>query len=571
MLFVYFLLVHIVLLLPAYGFLRKYKILNDASLLQLIVSYIATIIVFAIMGFLLYVANVPEIVLRVGLWVTIITGVLFFVQQKAWRPLLQHRFVLSLLFVMSLLPTIIIGLGVNSSNNTFIPDPEYKKGNNYTVLSVKVLNFAHTPANDNYIPYRQAQFFVNHSDPEKDSFINEWGVSFFQRTLLMGSVVSSFFTLLDDNPPIAYTWDGSSLDPDVTYAKFQIIAHVLNALFILPGFLLLKTLFNKKTALLSCLLLCASHFYLYNAIFSWPKSFTAFFVLTSLIFLLGERKYHIAIAGVIAGIGYFVHDLAIVFIATSFVFLLLKKQFKPALIYLATATPFPIIWGFISSVLYHRPSTFIYYPFSLDGLPQEATKSKLIPTFFSTNPLHIIRLKIDGALWLMSPYQLIFEAHQNFLNRLWAVGIYTIPGSLGIGLMALAPYSLLKKWKMIKWEIWFFALFPVLVILFLFGDPKVLGSLHFSEPIIVLIVGGIVHATLQLKKLYARLLLSAFVVNFAYFVFFVFYSYNFGTLLHTPSNYLSIVALVCIAVYIMIVFFGLITNKNSSVRKFVGA
>jgi len=219
-----------------------------------------------------------------------------------WRDFIaNYRFIISCLMAASIFSLLFISLPFNAAK-TVVPDPQPMAGRNYSSFNVKVLNVAHTQANDNYVPYRQAQFFINRSDPAKDSFIGEWGVTFFERTPLMGAVTANYFNLLGDRPPIDYTWSAKSSDPDHTYKKFQILAQILNSLLLIPGFFLLNRLFNRKTAYISVLFLIPSAYFLYNSFFTWPKSLVSFFVLTSWLLLLEKRPRLTILAGMVSGI-----------------------------------------------------------------------------------------------------------------------------------------------------------------------------------------------------------------------------------------------------------------------------
>lgn len=573
MLILYFFFVHFLLLIPAFGFLKYLKIFNNSLLKQVCLAYFCGIIFLGLTGAMLYGLNVSEIVIRSLLWGVAFIGTILFIKTRAWQDLLKNRLILIIFLLMSLLPTLILSLSSGTANQKFFPDPEYISTNNYKVLNVKVLNFAHTQANDNYIPYRQAQFFVNNSDPAKDSFISEWGVNFFQRTVLMGSVVSSFFTLFNDDPPIAYTWSAVGQDQDFTYAKFQIIAHILNSVLILPVFLLAARLFNNKTALITALFIGSSHFYLSNSIFSWPKSLTAFFILFSIILVFENKFSSTLLAGLSGGIAYMTHDLAIIFILTALFHMFLKKRYRDVLLYMVGSLPFPILWTYISSIIYHRQSTFIYYPFSINGLPQENNKHTIIKDFFHTNIFKILKIKWEGLFRLATPYQLLVaEQGKDWSTRLWAVGIYTIPGSLGLGLLPVGVYALVRGYKKIRWEVWLYMLFPVLLILLIFGDPTILGSLHFSQSIVALTTATIIYILLGFKKYVSQLIISGLSINIMYSIFFVVYSYNFeiGRWFSNISDICNMFTIIFIYVFLLWILCNVLLKWNGPVAHLIG-
>ncbi len=322
---IYFFLVHFVLLIPGYALVYATKLLRDKPAIELCLAYVVSIVTLAGLAITGYAFDIPYHGLSWICWILIAFGVYYFIKQKLYLKLRRHLFPLLALGATSIFSLAFINLPLTGSWAQ-IPDPEYREGSNYETFSVKVLNVAQTVANDNYIPYRQAQFIVNRSDPAKDSFIDEWGVHFFQRTPLMGATTAQFFTLLGDTPPITYTWSADGSDPDRTYEKFQVIAHIMNALFVLPAFFILTKLFNRRTAQAALLFIVPSSFFLYNAFFSWPKSLVAFFILLSWLLLFEKRLRYVAIAGAVSGLAYLAHDLAILYIGASVVLLLYWRR-----------------------------------------------------------------------------------------------------------------------------------------------------------------------------------------------------------------------------------------------------
>jgi len=323
----YLIFINVSLLLPGYVIVKKTKYLSKNPGIEISFAYLVTIVFFAFLATVTYAVNIRAGISRVICWLVLLACAYIFMRQHYYKDLWKLRFPLICLVLMTLVSSAFVGLTFNSKY-TFVPDPVAQSNRNYHVLSVKVLNISQTQANDNYIPYRQAQFFINHSNPAKDSFIQEWGVNFFQRTPLMGAVTANYFNLFHEKVPIDYTWSKTSNDVDHTYVQFQLISNVLNALFIIPAYFLLIKLFNKKTALITCLFLVVSQFFLYNATFSWPKSLVAFFVLLSWLLLLEKKMNYTVLAGIASGVAYLTHDLAILYIGASVLLLLFNKRFR---------------------------------------------------------------------------------------------------------------------------------------------------------------------------------------------------------------------------------------------------
>lgn len=515
--------IHVTLLVPGYVIIKKTRLLASKPGIELVFGYLVTILLFGALAVFGYALGFSLTLSRIVCWLIILWSFGLLIYKRYYIALWEFRFPLICLVAMSLLSTAFVGLTFGGKY-TILPDPMAEQGRNYHVLNVKILNIAQTQANDNYIPYRQAQFMINRSDPGKDSFIGEWGVTFFQRTPLMGAVTASYFNLLNEKPPIAYTWSRDGLDPHHTYLQFQLIAHVLNALFIVPAFFLLKKLFNKKTALLACLFLVPSQFFLYNAVFSWPKSLVAFFVLVTWLLLLENKLRYTVLAGTASGVAYLTHDLAVLYLGTSVLLLLWHRRIKDTAIFLGLSAVFAIPWLLASTIFYHKASSFILYPISTVGIPQPEQKQQLIHQFFQTSPLRLIFIRIENFVYLFTPYQLFTsEGGQDASRRIWALGLFSIPGSIGFGLLIPVFIATVKRLRGVAF--WILVVGPVVFSTIVIGWPKGLGSLHFAEAVVVLLTGLSVYYLSKQKKVIWLLL--AYAANSVQLLFFVTYSYGF--------------------------------------------
>lgn len=524
----YFLFVQLSLLLPGYVLFQKLKLFKRTPGLQLCMAYVVSLALFAFFAAINYGFNIPPEITRFASYIILAGSLFLFIKDRYYRPLFAHRFPLICLLAVNILSLSFISLSFNAPRE-IVPDPQPISENNYSVADVKVLNVAQTRANDNYVPYRQAQFFVNRSDPARDSFIGEWGVTFFQRTPLMGAVVAHYFNLLNDKPPIAYIWSANAPDPSHTFLKFQLIAQILNGIFILPAFFILSQLFNRKTAAITCLFLATSQFFVYNSFFSWPKSLVAFFVLTAWLLLLQRSPLYTVLAGIVSGIAYLTHDLTSLYIATSLVYLGFSRRFRDMFLYVVPAMICAAPWMWLTSIRYHKPSSFIYYPFSVNGIPPADKSDVVMRQFFDTSPFTIILIRLKSLLYMLSPYQLIFsEGGQELGRRFWALGLYSIPGALGIGLLIPAYASLIALFKK-YWQILILILMPVIFFALVTGwaltEVDSEGAFHFAQAAIVLWSGLAIYWLLKLK--WRWLVMVAYCLNALQFGFFLLYSYRF--------------------------------------------
>lgn len=541
----YLIFVNITLLLPGYVFVRKLGYFKTRPGLGLILGYLLTIVFMAVLAAADYALRLSPTLTRAFEWLVIVSSLVVFIKERYYRDLWELRFPIICMMSLSLISLIFISLPF-SSKFTFYPDPQPLPTSNYKVLDVKVLNIAQTQANDNSIPYRQAQFFINRSNPAQDSFISEWGVGFFQRTPLMGSLTANYFNLLGDKPPIDLVWSNTSHDVNHTFLKFQVIASVLNALFIIPAFFLLTKLFKKKTAIVSCLFFVSSQYFIYNNFFSWPKSFVAFFILFSWLLLLEEDTRLTILAGAVSGIAYLTHDLAVLYIGASFLLLLVNKRFKETFLFGVSAFAFALPWLFLTSVHYRKTSSFILYPISLYGIPQPTDGKLVVDQFMHASPFRILMIRASNLAYMFSPFQLFTsEGGQTVARRLWGLGLYSITGATGLGLMIPLALGALKKLRDLSF--WVLALTPVLMATLVIGWPKGLAALHFAEAVVVLLSGlGVWYLVSLKQKIW---LLVAFLINSLQLVFFVTYSFGF----HIATWLTSLTGLIHVGSLLLIV------------------
>lgn len=544
----YFFWVNLTLVVPGYVLIKRSKFLDKNPGLQLCLAYTLSIVCYAILATITYVLKIDPIFTRVITWAVILVSIFLFIRDGLLSDFIaKYKFPLACLLAASLFSLLFISLPF-SAPRTFVPDPQPEPGRNYSAFNVKVLNVAHTQANDNYVPYRQAQFFINRSDPAKDSFIGEWGVDFFVRTPLMGAVTANYFNLLGDKPPIDYSWSSTSTDPGHTYQKFQVLAQILNSLLVIPGFYLISKLFSKRTAYMSLLFIIPSIYFMYNEFFSWPKSLVAFFILTSWILLLEKKPKYTFLAGVISGVAYLTHDLAVLYVGASFIYLLVGKRFRELLLFTGPVIILALPWMITASIIYNKTSNFVYYPISTQGIPQAADRAQTIHQFLHTSPLRLLKIRIDNIVYLLSPYQLVSsEGGQAISNRLWALSLYSIPGALGLGLIIPAFAGVFRR--LLSWTGTIFVLVPVLLSTIIIGWPKGLGALHFAEAVVMLIIGLAVYFLDSLRnKIW---LLIAFLVNVIQLVYFIGFSYKFAV-----GNWLSSLSALISLTFMVVILLG---------------
>lgn len=564
---IFFIFVQISLLIPSYAVVRQIKIIYKNDAVLICSTYVLSLIVFSGLSIVSYVLKLDNSFSYILGWVYIIFGIITFILKKYYLEITKFIKPLTALMALSLVSVLFVGLNFSAKLN-YIPDPEPASNTNYNVLNVKILNIAHTNANDNYIPYRQSQFITNRLGIKNNSFIDEWGVHFFQRTPLMGAVSSFYYDLFLSKPPVDYLWRSTAVDPSNTYLQFQIIASILNSLLLLPAYYLIKKLFNSKVAFVSLLFLVTSHFFLYNAVYTWPKSLVAFFILFSWYLLLEDKLKFTVMAGIVSAAAYLTHDLAFLYIAASLLMLLYKRRFKDILIVLGITIAAALPWLYTSSVLYKKSSTFYLYPFSVDNIPQPSKQQEIMNKFYRTSVWSLLMIRVRTLTYLLTPYSLLDIKPLALANRLWGVGVYSITGALGLGIVIPSIIGLIKKIRQYPVSIIIFT--PILLLALIFGwsYPGSVGAIHFAQPIVVVLVGCGAWYLLQLKTRFW--LPVAFFVNLAYTIYFIIYCYDYAVdgWLTTPKSVASLIGITVMFIIIssMIVWYTK-QNKNIDLSK----
>ena len=562
---VYFFFIHITLLVFGYSFVARFNIFAKHPGIQLSLGYMLSIAFISSLALLYYLFNIPPELVQGIFWITFTFAIVTILLNDFYKELARQWFVLTAFVLMSGLSLCVTAFSLPPENFAFFPDPEQREDRNYTTLSTKVQNLAHTRANDHYIPYRQAQFFVNKSDPGTDSFIDEWGVHFFQRTPLLGATTAGYFLSINDRPPVDYTWAQSSVDPDHTYAKFQSLAQVMNSIFVIPAFFLIRRLFNKNTAIVSTLFFVTSPFFLYNSFFTWPKTLVAFFIILSWLLLLSSKhRSYTIVAAAASGLAYLTHDLAVLYIGATVILLLLLRRFVDVAIIGLGSSLFALPWMLTASLIYHKASSFIYYPISTKDIPQPSQYKEIVQTFLSTSPLKLIGIRLESLFYLLTPYQLIvLENSNSFATRLWAVGIYSIPGSVGLGLFAPMLIGIYKFFS--NWKIWILWLTPVILSVLVIGWPRGLGSFHFAEASIVILtslaVAGLYKSSLT-KWLYV-----AFTLHIIHLLYVVTFTYNFSLQLVTLKDLASALVITFVIAACSITLYMTIASRQKFVSR----
>ena len=226
-------------------------------------------------------------------------------------------------------------------------------------------------------------------------------------------------------------------------------------------------------------------------------------------------------------------------------------------------------WLFISSILYRRPSSFIYYPLSIYDIPQPSQKRQIVTEFLNTSPLKILWIRISNFLYIVSPYQLFTsEGGQNVARRTWALGLYSVPGAIGFGL--IVPTIIGAFRRLGKADFWILTIVPILLSTVVIGWPKGLAALHFAQASVVLLVGLGAALLVSLKnKIW---ILLAFIANIAQLIYFILYSYGFKEeeWMRSPQDITCLIIMIIIISLTGIILFYVSRNSKNNLTRLLG-
>jgi len=206
------------------------------------------------------------------------------------------------------------------------------------VLSTRIQAITGPLPCDNALPHVVAEFLLRDISFKAERPIMP-GQEVTNRPFLMSFVVVPFRAAFDA-PPLHYgrlgrfqyvgtDWpDISPLLSDDTYSQFLAIAMLLNATLIV-GVLWVLSLARLPPSIvaLAVAAFMTSHFVLNQTLFTWPKSFCAYWVIAALMAVWRPRAVSpfatmrlpdAAIAGACLGVAYWCHPLALVFAASLF-------------------------------------------------------------------------------------------------------------------------------------------------------------------------------------------------------------------------------------------------------------
>lgn len=452
---------------------------------RIALSFFVTIPGYSLAVLLGALFSAPWYVLAVADFSLVAVSLVFFVRRRLYRGLMHADllgieatlivFVFSLLFVA--LPFQTASLSV----------------------SMKIQSFVHTADPDNYLPYRVAQFVVNHLDPRRQEFLADWTIA--DRTPLMGLAAAFFLQVYHVNVPSGILWTLPTVVQGNSYQFFQIIGSFLNSLIMLGAYTFLKEEFNRKTGAVTTVLLLLNSFVLLNISYTWPKNLAAYFVLISYYLLLKRRPFWSGFAGALAFLS---HPIGAMYLLGAFAYAIHKKVGR-AFLFSSTVTTLP--W-FLWSLLVVGIPRFLYYPFFLSSHVAAVNQPGQVVEEFLRTPLWLVFWnRMVTAYDILAPSLLStpVDSGASAVNVLAQTTIFTLAGALGLPMFLFCYYGFAKSFRALGKELTCFVIVPFLVFLAEIGgafDPTWLSAWHALQPLVPILLGlGVASFINRLKPL----------------------------------------------------------------------
>jgi hypothetical protein len=186
---------------------------------------------------------------------------------------------------------------------------------------------------DNVIPAFVAEYIVRNIPFAMERPIAP-GQEVANRPILMSLVYVPFRAAVGEQTPTIYplprfdyvgtSWpDASANLTDFNFRQFLVIGIILNGLAVLAFLALLETLGVRRPLTVAILVALTSLYVIIQTIFTWPKSFAAFFIVTAWLAL--RDRGPVALVAALMGAAYWGHPYALAFAASAGLYIVLSS------------------------------------------------------------------------------------------------------------------------------------------------------------------------------------------------------------------------------------------------------
>jgi hypothetical protein len=228
---------------------------------------------------------------------------------------------------------------------------------------------------DSRIPFHVVQLVAHGTAP-----YSELGASYFSpynfssRGPLAGIANAPLVLLAGGKPPTTMPEQAWSPFDAQGFMAFRLAAMAFSCTALLSLWTLTRRLAGARAAQLAVLLAATTPFLLHETWFTWPKLLAASMVLLAAVSLIDGRPLR---AGLLVGIGYLVHPMALLS-APALLLLALwpligarlrRPQLKPALLVLLGIGAFAVLWRLVNGDHYQQDGFLDYLTEAGPGVP----------------------------------------------------------------------------------------------------------------------------------------------------------------------------------------------------------
>lgn len=309
------------------------------------------------------------------------------------------------------------------------------------ILPVRIQSLFYNAPNDNLVSYRFAELMLHGSDFRLP---REWdnadrpaiapGQSVTARTPLMALVGAHYINLFSPRTPV----DGrygvlGDLFTDESYQAFFLAAVAMNALMILPGYLIAREFAGTKAARITVFLLSLSAGMVIESSYIWPKALGSYFALLLAWLIIARRSTWLSL-GALATLAFYSHQCAVAVVVGCCLFhLMIERPCRRALGRLSLATALGLVllipWRQWTTGYIHDSGNLI-----TQNIFQNTSKGWWT----------ILSIRIDNILRTVFPVHL---AQSNGLspNSLYLNAFFTLPGMVGVVLVPFFGAALYRR------------------------------------------------------------------------------------------------------------------------------
>lgn len=338
----------------------------------------------------------------------------------------------------------------------------------------------------------------------------------------------------------------------------QLAATLVNTVFIFPAYCIAKHIFNKKIALLTIIFVSIIPF-VETSIYMHSKMAVAYFIFL-FFYLFVTKKASPYLLGSIAGLGFMIHQSALVFViavAVPYLFEIIKKRSRSEFLSaIKMALAFSIVllpWLGINYMKYGTlfTSEYDFFPLYTTNYGSGSyTLSELWENFKNTSSLYIVGARVINTVTFVTPIILIFKIVALFFpftlitgktnpplpvnfasgrDLPWAYHYYhTLPGILTMFMFIFVAMGFFKLWKYNK-KLFYFVFIPIVLTILWFGW-VVLAVLRSGIPEIVPILVMVGFWEICKRKNSKKIIKLIFILAFVELaIFSLFYSWHIAS------------------------------------------